>query len=376
MDAFFAMVKKQFIVMTRYPVSFITSFGMVLIFMLLFIFAIGMFVPSEAEWGNAAEISHTPMLLAQECNGTTYLAFQVESPGENAQLWVGNCSYLPETSNSTGYASVYENGLWSIEIAWPGNGTIHAGYSDGNTALNWTISGPLPEGKPDMDGHIVRGGHTAVASISFYGFIFFMFLQDIIWMLGFSLREEQYQGTLESLYLTPVNQFSNLVSRAFINVLWTGLNVIVALFILRYMFGSLPANNLGMAMGVLFLALLQMFGIGFIFAAFTLRAKGSADFVMNFIGMIFMFTCAMFFPFSTLPDVMVKYVSMLIPLSYAVDLFRSALLGFPAGFPELLPASTELRIIIAFAIILPVLGYFLYWKIERMARMKGTLGEY
>jgi len=316
------------------------------------------------------------MLLAEEDNGTVYLAFQVEKPGESAYFRVGNASFVPETSNSSDHASIYEDGSWSLEVAIPTGGTLYAEYSDGETRMNWTVERPLPEGKAKLDGYIARGGHSDVAAISFYGFIFFMFLQDIIWMLGYSLREEQYQGTLESLYLTPVNHFSSLISRAFINVLWTGMNVIVALLVLRYMFGALPSENIGLALGVLFLALLQMFGMGFMFAAFTLRAKGSADFVMNFVGMIFMFTCAMFFPFSTLPDVMVKYVSMLIPLSYAVDLFRSALLGFPAGFPELLPAMTELYIVVAFAILMPLLGYVIYWKIERMARMKGTLEEY
>ncbi|GEM_PF-1441158 len=371
------MVKKQFIVMTRYPVSFITSFGMVFIFMLLFIFAVGMFMPAQAEWGSAAEISQSPMLLAEQDNGTVYLAFQTENPGESANLWVGNCSYSPETSNSSEYASIYEAAVWSIELMAPTNGTIYVGYSEGDTRLNWTIqASSLPEGTPDIDGHIDRGGHTELAAISFYGFVFFMFLQDIIWMLGYSIREEQYQGTLESLYLTPVNQFSNLISRAFINVFWTGLNVIVALLFVRYMFGTLPVENLGFALFVLFLSLLQMFGMGFIFGAFTLRAKGSADFMMNFIAVIFTFTCAMFFPFSVLPEPMVKYVSMLIPLSYSVDLFRSSLLGYPAGFPELLSSSQEFYIVLAFAVIMPLTGYFLYRKIERMAKEKGTLSEY
>ena len=203
-----------------------------------------------------------------------------------------------------------------------------------------------------------------------------MFLQDIVWFIGYSLRDEQYQGTLESLYQTPANKFSNLVSRVFLNVVWTGLNVVVALLVVVYLFGALPAANLGFALLVLLLTLMQMFGMGFIFAAFTLRAKGSADFIMNFIAMIFTFTCAMFFPFSVLPGAMVDYVSRWIPLSYSVDLFRSALLSYPSGFPELAPASFELLITAIFAFLMPIIGYVAYWRIERSARMNGTLSEY
>ncbi len=369
------MVKKHFIVMTRYPVSFITSFGMVLIFMLLFIFAMGMFVPPNAEWENAVELSRNPMLLAEQDNGTLYLAFQIKNPGEQAFLWVGNEVYYPDNSNSSDHFSIYENRVWSIEVSHPLNGTVEVGYYN-NGAHLWELNSSLPEGKAEMDGHIERGGYGTLASVAFYGFIFFMFLQDIIWMIGYSIREEQYQGTLESLYLTPVNHFSNLISRAFINVFWTGLNVIVALLIVTYLFGALPLGNLVFALLVLFLSLLQMFGMGFIFAAFTLRAKGSADFIMNFLAIVFMFTCAMFFPFSALPEAMVDYVSRWIPLSYSVDLFRSALLSYPSGFPELASAPFELTITAIFAFLMPAIGYFLYWRIERSARMKGTLGEY
>ncbi len=374
------MVKKHFIVMTRYPVSFITSFGMVFIFMLLFIFAISMFVPAHGEWENAEVLSESPFIAVQNDSGLC-LALRSDNISSSAylSLYPANITIYPDgTLNGTAEIDyTYDNSTWVLEMRV--NATNISGITlfTGAENLSWNISASsLPFGDVIIDGKIEDGRGNNISGIAFYGFIFFMFLQDIIWMIGYSLREEQYQGTLESLYLTPVNHFSNLVSRAFINVFWTGLNVIVALLFVSYIFGALPAGNIVFALMVLFLALLQMFGMGFIFAAFTLRAKGSADFIMNFIGIVFTFTCAMFFPFSTLPKAMVDYLSRWIPLSYAVDLFRSALLSYPEGFPELLPASTELYITVAWAILLPIIGYFLYWKIERSARMKGTLSEY
>ena len=65
-----------------------------------------------------------------------------------------------------------------------------------------------------------------------------------------------------------------------------------------------------------------------------------------------------------------------IPLSYGVDAFRSVLMGLPAGTPELASLEVELVIVIAFGVLMPLLGYWLYRREENIARANGTLSEY
>ncbi|MCK4757445.1 MAG: hypothetical protein KAS67_03235, partial [Thermoplasmata archaeon] len=65
---------------------------------------------------------------------------------------------------------------------------------------------------------------TAFTGIIAYGFILFMFLTSTLWDIGYTIRDEQMQGTLESYYLTPVNRFSNMISRIFASFIWTALN--------------------------------------------------------------------------------------------------------------------------------------------------------
>ena len=84
----------------------------------------------------------------------------------------------------------------------------------------------------------------------------------------------------------------------------------------------------------------------------------------------------MFFPFSALRNVspaIVDYVSKALPVSYCVDLFRSTLLGTS---PELAPWDAEWLIVLAFGLVSPLVGYLVYERIERKARMEGSLGEY
>lgn len=270
LETFASMVKKQLIIMTRYPVNFIVSFATVFIIILMFAFATMMFSRGGAE----------------------------------------------------------------------------SGGEDGQTG-----------------------------AIMMFGFILFMFLSDTLWTIGYNVRWEQYEGTLESLYLTPASKFASLVSRVTISLVWTGLNVLAAVLFVQYVLGRLPFHNLGLAGYILVMTLAGTFGFGFAFAAYTLLVKESAQMTANFLQFALLVLCGMFFPFSVLPPV-VRFVSHLIPLSYAVDAFRSTLMGYPPGFPELLPIGQELVIVTGFGLLMPLAGYVLYKAAERKVRVDGSLAEF
>ncbi|MGD2249813.1 MAG: ABC transporter permease [Candidatus Methanofastidiosia archaeon] len=223
-----------------------------------------------------------------------------------------------------------------------------------------------------------EGGHgisSLFGGVIMYGFILFMFLSDTLWTIGYNIRWEQVQGTLESLYMSPASKFASLISRVSISLVWTGLNSLAALLVVTVVAGRLPFNNFWLAVYILVFSLSGTFGMGFAFAAFTMVAKQSANMAANALQFVFMGLCAMFFPFSVLPKT-VLYVSRAIPLSYCVDAFRSTLMGYPEGYPELLPIIPEIVIVTAFGILMPVLGYGLYKLAEKRAKTRGTLGEY
>jgi len=268
---FLAMVGKQLIVMTRYPVEFVTSFAQIFLIILLFTFAAVMFEPRGAD-------------------------------------------------TSSGIAS-------------------------------------------------------SSGAVMMYGFVLFMFVSDTLWTIGYSVREEQYQGTLESLYLTPASKFASLVSRVTMVVVWTGLLCVAAVLFVQLFLGRLPFYNVGIAAVVLLFALAGTFGLGFAFAAYTLLVKESAQLLANFLQFALMIVCGMFFPFRALPEIL-QMLARVLPLSYAVDAFRATLMGYPRGFPELAPIETEIVIVVAFGIVMPVLGYWLYWLAERRARVAGSLADF
>ncbi|NUM45308.1 MAG: ABC transporter permease [Anaerolineales bacterium] len=220
-----------------------------------------------------------------------------------------------------------------------------------------------------------EGGGANTSGVVAYGFILFIFLSDTLWTIGVNVRHEQVQGTLEQLYLAPASKFANLVSRVANLLIWTGAISIMSMFGMAAILGKLPFENPLLGLFILLMSLSGTFGIGFAFAALTLRIKETAQTVANLAQFAFMIFCACFFPFSALPGP-VLFVSRLIPLSYGVDAFRSTLMGYPAGFPELAPINTELIIVTAFGLLMPILGYWLYCKAEDEARRSGSLAQF
>jgi len=214
-----------------------------------------------------------------------------------------------------------------------------------------------------------------VNGVVVYGFILFIFLSDTLWTIGANIRQEQVQGTLEQLYLSPANKFANLASKIVNLLTLTMILSLISMGVMSWMLGGLPFHNPLLGLYIFVMTLSGVFGFGFAFAALTLRIKQTAETLANLLQFAVMILCANFFPFSALPEPL-RMVSRLIPLSYSVDAFRSTLMGFPAGFPELASIEVELVIVTVFGLLTPLLGYWAYIRAEDAARRSGSLAEF
>lgn len=218
------------------------------------------------------------------------------------------------------------------------------------------------------------GGALQPGAILFYGYLLFIFLSDGIWRVGHSVREEMLQGTIESIYVTPAPRFAILAARGLPLLAITALGGALAILAANLLFGRLPTENLGLAALIFVCSAAGTAGMGFLFACYVLLAGESSSSTGNFVEFSLLFVCAMFFPFQALPAP-VLWLSRLVPLSYCVDAFRSALLGFPPGFPELAPFEVEVAVAMGFAVVMPLLSYVVFgWAVDRM-RKSGRLGQ-
>ena len=219
------------------------------------------------------------------------------------------------------------------------------------------------------------GAFGTTSGVVIYGFVIYMFMSDTLWTIGYNVRREQVQGTLEQLYLSPASKFASLVARVAHLVLWTGLMSLAGVLLMAAMLGTLPFGNPVFGFYLLGMTLAGTFGLGFAFAALTLYLREAAQTMANLLQFGLLILCANFFPFSALPPA-VRAVSSVIPLAYAVDAFRSTMMGYPPGFPELASIQTETIIVTLFGLLMPLAGYAFYRVAEHQARQRGTLAKY
>lgn len=211
---------------------------------------------------------------------------------------------------------------------------------------------------------------TRLKGITLYGFVIYIFFNHTIWTVGIGIQKEKAEGTLISLYLTPAPRFFTLLARSLATLSWTGVAGFFGLLIAQAITGPLSFHRPWLAMGILLATVSGLIGLGFAIAGFALRFQESIEFIATASEFGLIAICAFFFPFSVLPPSL-QNISKLIPLSYAVDAFRTVALG--ESQPELLPLKAELAVVVAMGLLGPLLGFMIYLVNENKIRQKGSL---
>lgn len=213
-------------------------------------------------------------------------------------------------------------------------------------------------GASDFIGYIVVG--TTV----------WMWQNIVLWDIGFSLRNEQMRGTLESNWLSPTWRFSYLLGHSgpqlatmFVFLTITGLEF-------GLLFGVRLHGSLGMILLMMLAAIPAIYGLGFAFASLVITVKEANAFVFLIRGIVMVF-CGITFPISLLPGWMQSFAKWL-PQTYLIHGMRAAAFS-DAGVAELLPDLIPLLLFGAFWL---VTGYSTFIWMERQARRTGAIGQY
>ncbi|MFQ5575503.1 MAG: ABC transporter permease [Anaerolineae bacterium] len=214
------------------------------------------------------------------------------------------------------------------------------------------------------------GEQTRLRDITFYGFIMYLFLSHTLWSIGVGVYRERMAGTLAAVYLSPVPPYVNLAGRAIVTLGWTAAAAGLGMLAVRAATGPLPVYRPGEAALVLVLAVLQLVGLGVAVAGLALWFGDSIEIVANVLEFGLMGLCAFFYPFAILPPPLMA-VARFIPLSYAVDAFRTVALG--SNQPELAPLPLELGLALAGAAASLAAGYLVYKGCEYRVRQQGML---
>src|SRR5919108_5035928 len=213
-------------------------------------------------------------------------------------------------------------------------------------------------GATDFIGYIVIG--TTV----------WMWQNIVLWDVGFSLRNEQMRGTLESNWLSPTWRFSYLLGHTGPQLISMLMFITITALEFGLMFGIRLNGSPWMILLMMLAAIPSVYGLGFAFASLVITVKEANAFVFLIRGLVMIF-CGITFPVSLLPGWM-QSVAKWLPQTYLIHGMRAAAFS-NAGIRELLPDLIPLLLFGSFWL---AVGYFTFLWMERRARRTGAIGQY
>lgn len=176
-----------------------------------------------------------------------------------------------------------------------------------------------------------------MASLIAYGLIIYLLYENLGFKVGTGIERLQREGVLEQIFLTPVSPWILPLSLAATSLIILQMFAAVMLLFFVFFFGiPLIVGNVFLGVLSYLLAFLLLYGISLIFAAITVKIKKSIQLFLELSRFLFMLFCGAFYSFNAVPWQM-KIISKCIPFSYAVDLFRTSLMGIR---PELSTGTT------------------------------------
>jgi ABC-2 type transport system permease protein len=202
------------------------------------------------------------------------------------------------------------------------------------------------------------------------GTTIWMWQNVVLWNVGFSLRNEQLRGTLESNWLSPTWRFAYLLGSSFPQLFSMLIFLTISALEYVFLFGVHFQGSLWLALLVILVAIPSIYGLGFAFASLVITAKEANAFVFLVRGIVMIF-CGITFPVSLLPAWM-QSLTYWLPQTYIIHAMRSATLS-SAGLGAI---SHDLTMLLVFGLAWLAIGYVAFNLMERRARQTGAIGQY
>jgi ABC-2 type transport system permease protein len=224
-------------------------------------------------------------------------------------------------------------------------------------------------GSTQLQRALPQGG--SYFSFALVGLAFFDYLSVALYTFDESLREARQNGTLENLLVTQTPLPVILAGSSLYPFVLMSLRTTVYLGWGAILFGF-PVQRANWAGAVLILAasVLAFLGLGILSASYLLVFKRGNPFNWALIGLSSV-VGGMMYPVSILP-VWLQYVARLVPVTYAMEGMRAALLGH-ATLRELWPSLAALLTFAA--VLLPVSFIVFSWALRR-TKITGTLTHF
>ncbi|MDH4213867.1 MAG: ABC transporter permease [Candidatus Odinarchaeota archaeon] len=215
-------------------------------------------------------------------------------------------------------------------------------------------------------------GFSDFLQFAVIGWFIFKYIDASIWSIGNNFRWEQFSGTLEPLFVTPVPRISILLGAAFSDTVQTTISAFILLFTAMALFGvSYTLVAVGPIIVIMLLMIIAFYGFGFMLAGMILVFKDPSvltELINNAVFTVSPIT----YPLQVLPAP-ARFAAYLIPSTIAIVVIRDlAIIGTYDLFLFLQSIALMCGILIFFwAVGIGVFNYGEKWTKER-----GSMGGF
>lgn len=202
------------------------------------------------------------------------------------------------------------------------------------------------------------------------GLVFNMFIDITLWSTAYGIRREEWTGTFEIIYVTPISRMSLIFGNALKSIMHNSVGLMLQLGIIIYWYWGLFAfKDLIVALIFLLVSILLIQGLAMVLSGFVLWQKQGYRAVM-FIQILIEIITPVTYPIVTMPTYL-QYLAYGNPFTYGIEGFRNAIM-FGTNWMTL----AYLGALIGLSIIIIIVGIKSFASIEKILRKKGTIGQY
>jgi len=214
-------------------------------------------------------------------------------------------------------------------------------------------------------------GTGDVITYTFTGYMIMGFIGTAVWAMGFSIRKEQWYGTLESIYVTPTSRLSLILGMALHSVVHQSIGTAFEFAVIYAVFGLvLKIEGILPALVIFALMMLALGGFGIFISSLALIFKEGWIISEGFHS-ILMLLSPVAYPLTVLPNI-AQQASTLFPTAPALVGMRSFLIENYT--PEILGNIFLHLLVLDAAWIL--FGILIFYLTDSYVRKRGTLGKY
>ena len=213
-------------------------------------------------------------------------------------------------------------------------------------------------------------GTSDVVGFLFLGMLALTLASAGFWGVAFAIKLELDAGTLEPAWLTPTRRETFVIGLTAAGLVVAALTTVILVLIGMWLFGADIAPRVAIGLPILAIASVGVLGIGYLVGALVLRMR-DANFFVDAVDFIFVGLSGAAFPIVVLPEA-VRWISYLLPTTYALDLMRASALGTR----PLLDPRLEWALLAATSVALLAIGRWTWLATEHRLRVKGTLGQH